>query len=138
MYYEAIFRGLSEKGIRFVEVMTAQGYRPRVPVDPLKLADAETVPGWRRETNLKALTFVHQALPFQQVDVMVETPVPFEGLWERSRRLPLADPIIPIASLTDLREMKRAAGREQDLADIEMLERVEKMRGEAGSPDSDG
>ncbi len=46
----------------------------------------------------------------------------FEEVRNRAIEVPLGDLIIPIAHLDDLIKMKRAAGRPQDLADVELLE----------------
>jgi hypothetical protein len=46
----------------------------------------------------------------------------FEDVRARAHETPLGDVTVPIASRRDLVEMKRAAGRPQDLADLELLE----------------
>ncbi|MGA7704532.1 MAG: hypothetical protein WB998_06510 [Solirubrobacteraceae bacterium] len=49
----------------------------------------------------------------------------FAEMRERAHEIPLGDLTIPIAHREDLLEMKRAAGRPQDLADVELLESLE-------------
>ncbi len=114
----------------FVEIMEREGYRPRVPVNPRDMADPDVRQQWKTEKHLLALTFTHHALPFQQIDVLLDIPVPFDALYERSQSLVIAGVSVPVASIGDLKTMKRHAGREQDLSDIEMLERVERIRRE--------
>lgn len=46
----------------------------------------------------------------------------FEDMRARAHEVPLGDLSIPIAHRDDLLKMKRAAGRPQDLADIQLLE----------------
>lgn len=46
----------------------------------------------------------------------------FEEMRARAHEVPLGDLSIPIAHRDDLLKMKRAAGRPQDLADIQLLE----------------
>jgi hypothetical protein len=46
----------------------------------------------------------------------------FTSMRERAHEIPLGDVIIPVAHRDDLITLKRAAGRPQDLADIELLE----------------
>lgn len=46
----------------------------------------------------------------------------FEGLRSRATEVELGDLTVPIAGREDLLAFKRAAGRPQDLADIELLE----------------
>jgi hypothetical protein len=49
----------------------------------------------------------------------------FEAMRARAHEVPLGDLFIPIAHRDDLLKMKRAAGRPQDLADIQLLESLD-------------
>jgi hypothetical protein len=49
----------------------------------------------------------------------------FADMRARAHRVPLGDLSIPIAHRDDLLEMKRAAGRPQDLADVRLLESLD-------------
>lgn len=49
----------------------------------------------------------------------------FEDMRARAHKVPLGDLSIPIAHRDDLLKMKRAAGRPQDLADIQLLESLD-------------
>lgn len=49
----------------------------------------------------------------------------FEDVRSRAHEVPLGDLSIPIAHRDDLMEMKRVAGRPQDLADIKLLEALD-------------
>ncbi len=51
----------------------------------------------------------------------------FEEMRARAHEVPLGDLSIPIAHRDDLLKMKRAAGRPQDLADIQLLESLEEL-----------
>jgi hypothetical protein len=51
----------------------------------------------------------------------------FEAMRARAHEVPLGDLSIPIAHRDDLLKMKRAAGRPQDLADIELLESLDEQ-----------
>ena len=62
--------------------------------------------------------------PLRQVDLFVEPPMDFEALWERSQVVDVGDVRVRIASIEDLIRMKTAAGRPQDLADVEALEQI--------------
>jgi hypothetical protein len=49
----------------------------------------------------------------------------FEDMRARAHEVPLGDLSVPVAHRDDLIEMKRAAGRPQDLADVRLLESLD-------------
>lgn len=49
----------------------------------------------------------------------------FEELRARAHEVPMDDFTVPIASRRDLLTLKRAAGRPQDMADIDLLESLD-------------
>lgn len=51
---------------------------------------------------------------------------PFAEMRARAHDTPLGDLTVPIAHRDDLLRMKRAAGRPQDLADVELLESLDR------------
>jgi hypothetical protein len=71
--------------------------------------------------------------PMRSVDLFAEHPIAFDELWGRSVLLPLRTTQVRVASVPDLIELKRQAGRPKDLADIEALEAI----GRAGKPSDD-
>ena len=61
----------------------------------------------------------------REVDVFVAYPLDLEMLTARAVRTRVGDRIVPVASLEHVIEMKSQAGRAQDLADVEALERLQ-------------
>ena len=57
---------------------------------------------------------------------------PYDTMRDRADRVDLDGIVIAVAALDDLLAMKRAAGRPQDLADIEALEVARRLRAEGG------
>jgi hypothetical protein len=53
---------------------------------------------------------------------------PYDGLRRRAERMEVGGFSVLVASIDDLLAMKRAAGRTQDLLDIETLEAVKRLR----------
>lgn len=104
-----------------VTALTNIGYRPLAPVDPLRLADAPTRTGWRRERHMQVFSFWDSTHTKPTVDVFLEPPLPFEELWADATSVPFSGMTIRIASVPHLIRMKETAGRPQDLADIERL-----------------
>jgi hypothetical protein len=52
---------------------------------------------------------------------------PYETLRRRARRVDVGGLAVLVASIDDLLEMKRAAGRAKDLADVEELEALRQL-----------
>jgi hypothetical protein len=65
----------------------------------------------------------------RNVDIFVDYPIAFDELWDQSLLLPIEDVTVRVASIPHLIEMKRRAGRPEDLIDIEKLTLLEQIRG---------
>jgi predicted nucleotidyltransferase len=63
-------------------------------------------------------------LPIGEIDILIETPVPYHELKSRAIKIDLHDEKIPTVSIHDLIELKLRAGRKQDIADVEHLRMV--------------
>jgi predicted nucleotidyltransferase len=77
---------------------------------------------------MKALNFYSETLPIGEIDIVVDTPIPYEELRSRAIRVELRYEKIPTVSIHDLIELKIRAGRKQDLADVEHLRMVLETR----------
>lgn len=68
------------------------------------------------------------------LDLLADPPgaPPYAALRERADRVDLDGIIVAVAALEDLLAMKRAAGRPQDLIDIDALEVARRVRAESG------
>ncbi len=110
-----------------IQVLEQLGYKPRLPVSAAELLDPERRREWVEQRNLKAFTFVHPLRPLQEVDLLLESPVPFDAADRAKRVLAAGHLRIPVISLDHLIAMKRAAGRAQDAADAETLERLKRL-----------
>jgi len=111
--------------------LAALGLAPSLPVSPAGLRDPEVRRVWTEEKHLIAFPFHDPARPFVSVDLLIQLPLGFDGLWERRTTLNVAGEVVPVMGIDDLIALKRAAGREQDLADVRALERVKALRGGA-------
>lgn len=99
--------------------------RPRLPEPPEKLADPETLQDWVEHRNLKAYTFQDPNNPLRNADIVVSCPIPYPELARDADQVQAMGMRISIASIPALVRMKSAAGREQDLADIDALRRIQ-------------
>ncbi|MEO8553007.1 MAG: nucleotidyl transferase AbiEii/AbiGii toxin family protein [Kofleriaceae bacterium] len=107
-----------------VSAMRRLGYHPRAPVDPDGLSDPEQRRIWVDEKGMRAFTFVLPGHPLSDIDVLIDSPISFAELASRAERVDAGGLRLLIASATDLIQMKLAAGRDQDLADVDALRRL--------------
>ena len=113
---------------RLTVLLESLGYRPRLPVPAIGLADASTREQWRREKGLLAFTFMHPTQPMAEIDIMLDAPAPFDELMHRALVLPFGATTIPLLSLRDLIATKTGSGRMQDICDINALEKLERKQ----------
>ena len=113
-----------ENILKLINRLTQWGYRPKIPVDPRELADEIKRSSWVHEKGMKALNFYSEALPIGEIDIVIDSPIPYEELRSRAIKVELQNEKIPTVSIHDLIELKLQAGRKQDLADVEHLRMV--------------
>jgi predicted nucleotidyltransferase len=109
-----------------LQALKGLGYQPVVPVPLDAFADPVTRESWVREKNMVVFSLWHPDRPGFQIDLFAEEPFGFSEVYARALRVPLDRTEATVISLQDLIVLKRQAGRSQDLADIEALERLEK------------
>jgi hypothetical protein len=107
-----------------IETLVGMGLRPTIPVDPIDFAEATKRSEWMTEKHMRVFSMSDPTDPLREVDLFVENPIDFDGMWKRSRIVDLGSTSARIASIDDLIVMKRSAGRPQDLADVEALETI--------------
>lgn len=115
-----------------IEVLTGLGFQPRLPVAATDFADPDTRRRWIDEKGMRVFSLVDPANPMRAVDLFAEHVLDFEELWTRSKTIPLSSTEVRVASIPDLIELKRRAGRPKDLDDIEALDAI---RGRKETPD---
>ena len=113
-----------ENIFKLVDMLTQWDYRVKIPIDPREFADETKRTSWIHEKGMKALNFYSETLPIGEIDILIDTPIPYKELKSRAVRIELQDEKIPIVSIRDLIELKLQAGRKQDLADVEHLRMV--------------
>jgi predicted nucleotidyltransferase len=110
--------------LKLVTKLAQWGYKPKIPIDPRDLADETKRNSWVHDKGMKALNFHSETLPIGEIDILIDSPIPYEELRSRVIRVELQDERIPTVSIHDLIELKLRAGRKQDLADVEHLKMV--------------
>ena len=116
-----------EKGnvVRGLNALFQAGFRMAIPEKPEAFADAKTRERWRREKNmitLKLWSDEHRRTP---VDIFIYEPFDFAKELAKAGKQEICPGLfVPVVSLETLLEMKRQAGRPQDLEDIRELKRA--------------
>jgi hypothetical protein len=100
------------------------GYTPRAPVLAEDLADPRKRADWIRNKGMIVFSLASPAHATTEVDLFVDEPFPFEAAYRRATWAELGDVRVAVASIPDLVEMKRRAGRPQDLEDVRQLEAI--------------
>jgi len=108
---------------RAIYALTALGYRPRAPVPFADFEKPEKRREWSRDKDLTVFSLFSAVHAATEIDLFVEPPFDFDQAYAKAVRLDLgADVLATFVSRADLIEMKRHAGRPQDLADLAGLE----------------
>lgn len=117
---------------RFFRAMHELGYKPRLPVGAEDFLDPAKRETWKREKGMEVFSFLDPSRPMNFVDVFIEEKIPFGEIARDLARVTAKGITIPVVSLSHLKMLKKAAGRPQDIADIETIESLEKMEEEKG------
>lgn len=116
---------LGEENVhRFIEMIVGLGYRPRVPVQPFDFLDPANRREWRETKSMVVFTWLHRQRPYEEIDVFLDNPIDFDIAFSRKSSLQVQDFTVLLASVPDLIELKRLAGREQDHSDILALKQL--------------
>lgn len=107
-------------------VLKSLGYVPRLPVNPVDMADSAKVNDWIENRNLKAFSFYHKKDNYKVIDIVLVHPLDFDKSFESRTVKKVKDVEIYLASIDDLMKTKEFSGRAQDLSDIEMLKKAKK------------
>jgi hypothetical protein len=118
---------------RAIGVLSDLGYRPRAPVAFADFAAPERRQSWAREKQLVVFSVFSDAHPATEIDLFLEPPFDFERAYSKAVRFEVGPGITgSFVSREDLIEMKRKAGRTQDLADVAGLEQADAAGGNDG------
>jgi len=118
-----------ENIIRGLRALMGIGYSMRIPVTPEQFAEPSLREQWCRDKNMVVLQLwsdVHRRTP---VDVFVYEPFDFaQELARAKQELVFGNELAPIVCYETLIELKKQAGRAQDLADMEKLKKLDPFR----------
>lgn len=125
---------LDDENVRpALEALEALGYAPRAPVSIEQFADADMRRQWIEQKGLTVFSLFSPEHPATEIDLFVEEPFDFERAYKAALRQEVAAGIdATFVSYEDLLELKRKAGRPQDLHDIERLEELRRNPANGG------
>jgi len=109
---------------KFVTKVTDWGYCPKIPVNPMDLADEAKRKSWVQEKRMKAINFYSETLPIGEIDIIFDSLIPYDELKSRAVLIEIGSEKIPTVSIHDLIKLKQNSGRKQDLADVEYLKMI--------------
>lgn len=115
---------------RLISALTESGFVPRLPEDPKKLSDPETLRKWKKEKNMIAFSFYHKTGNYRVVDVVIDQPLDFAESEKRMETRTVGAVTVRLVSQGDLEIMKKKSGRPQDIADLKMLREAAKIPGD--------
>ncbi|MCP3957034.1 MAG: hypothetical protein GY719_04195 [bacterium] len=116
------------EALKVIDALVGLGLEPRVPVQARDFAEPERRKSWIREKNMQVFSLWDPRDPMRVVDLFVDHPIDFEGLWSRSELVELSTTAVRVASIDDLIRLKELAGRDQDRADVEKLREIRRKR----------
>lgn len=109
---------------KLCQALSELDYVPRLPVNPLDMANPDVLHDWVENRNLKAFSFYHRQQNYRVVDIVLVHPLDFEKAFAQKLSLNVQGVILHLLSIADLIAMKQAAGRQRDITDIDMLKKA--------------
>jgi hypothetical protein len=104
--------------------LTNWGYRPKVPINPMELADETKRNSWVQDKGMKAVNFYSDKLPIGEIDIVFDSPISYSELKSGVVMIEIGGTKIPTVSIHDLIKLKQESGRKQDIADVEYLKMI--------------
>ena len=113
-----------ENILKLLSRLSDWGYKPRARVNPHDLSDQTKRASWIREKNMKAFSFYHEKEAIGEIDLLIDLPKPYEEFREKAKLFDVEGTSVPVISVQDLIDLKRRAGRRQDVSDVEHLKTI--------------
>lgn len=111
---------------KVVKILKKKGYKVKQPVDPMGIADKKIRQDWIKNKHMKAFNFYKED-ELKEIDIIIETPVPFEKAKRKIRFIKSGGIALPVISIDDLIKMKQNTGRMVDKWDIEQLRMIKEL-----------
>ena len=97
------------------------GFSRRIPAPIQGLADPKVRKQWTEQKGMKVYSFMEQHPPGRIIDVMVKPLRNFRAVYARRVTVTIQGIKVPLIPVDLLAQMKREAGRPEDLLDLKAL-----------------
>lgn len=123
-----ILLALDEENLLKVDkLMHEMGYTERLPIKLKDLKNPKKVENYIQEKNLRAFTFVSSANAQLDIDIIIQESLNFNKYKGHQVEIEVWELKLPVINLDDLIGMKKEAGRDKDLLDLEALFKIKEM-----------
>ncbi len=110
--------------LKIVRILKKAGYRVKQPVDPIMIADKKTRQDWIKNKHMKAFNFYKDERSYEEVDIIIDSPVDFKEANRDAVRVRVGELILPVISKNNFIKMKKKAGRDKDILDIKEINAI--------------
>ncbi len=117
-----------ENLFKVVNILKKEGYHVKQPVDPIMIADKKTRYDWIKNKNMKAFNFYKNETSYEEVDIVIDSPVDFKEAIRDAVRVKVSGLILKVISPRKFIKMKKYSGRDKDLKDIEEIKLVRNLK----------
>jgi predicted nucleotidyltransferase len=120
---------MSDKNLlKIVNILKKAGYHVKQPVDPAMIADKKTRQDWIKNKHMKAFNFYKSERTYEEVDILIDSPVNFKEAIRDALKVKVEGLNLAVISLGKFIKMKKAAGRDKDLRDIEEIKLIKGLK----------
>lgn len=117
-----ILLALDNKNLKAMKkAMNKLGYEQRIPLSLDELGDEKKALKFVKEKNLLAYTFFNPKEPLYSIDVIVGHSLQFNKYQEHCINADVWGIKLPVVSIDDLIDLKKASNREKDSLDVATL-----------------
>ncbi|MBI5413409.1 hypothetical protein HZA42_03630 [Candidatus Peregrinibacteria bacterium] len=107
--------------LKMEKVMKRLGYTERLPIQLHDLKDKKNVKKLLTEKGMLAYTFISAKKPQLDIDILAGYSLNFKKFYAKKTVIEAWGIRLPVIALGDLMAMKRKAGRDKDLLDLQAL-----------------
>ena len=113
---------------RFNKVVEELSFKSHVPISINALLDETTRSNMVKDKNMIAYSYYNDKANYMNLDVLIDTPIDFEKLWDERESRKVEDFEIQMVSIENLITMKKYANRSQDQQDIVLLSKLKDIK----------